>query len=78
MIRQNIDSFVLGIDPYPSWFKVSFADKVSYQTKDNGELLSITIQSPSGTTTASVGDTLMNVQGVLTVVPRAAAERYMN
>lgn len=74
MITQNVDSFILGVDRYPEWFK-NF--NVTYTTAESGLLVSVSIETRQGTVKANRGDVIMMLQGVLYAIPQEAAKRFM-
>lgn len=78
MSATMVESFVLGKDPYPAWFKsISEEHKVHYIIDDTGKVLRVIINNPKETVTAQAGDTLVYFQGSIVVVPKDAAEKYM-
>lgn len=67
--------FVLGKEPYPSWFS-QLEETITYNTKEDGELISIQILKSTGPVVAYVGDIIMKRGDTVIVIPAKAAEEY--
>ena len=79
MITQNMKKFKLGVDPYPIWFQEFDQTKLNYNLAEDGSLISVDILTGKGKkNTAYVGVTIgLLAVGVLVVIPKAAADKYM-
>lgn len=76
MIARNANSFIFGVDAYPEWFKNIDA---KYETDAAGELVAVSIMTPKGMVRAKVGETILSLPGgLMAVIPKDAAERYMD
>ena len=76
MIRQGTDSFIYGVDEYPSWFTLaSQTGKVKYIYSGTA-LIDTLIATTKGFESAKVGDTIMVVGNSMVVIPDATAKAY--
>lgn len=67
--------FILGKEPYPVWFS-QLEETITYNTKENGDLISIEIQKTTGSVTAYPGDTILKQDDKIIVIPAKVAEEY--
>lgn len=70
-----ISRFILGKNPYPLWFQ-QLNEKVNYNTREDGELISVEIQKLAGPVIAYPGDVIMIQNDNIIVIPAKAAEEY--
>ena len=67
--------FILGKQPYPLWFQ-QLNEKIIYNTKEDGELISVEIQKSSAPVVAYPGDVIMRREDTVIVIPAKVAEEY--
>ena len=73
MITQNINSFALGKDTYPDWFKtLSEAGRVLYDTSADGSILKVSISNSTGIVTAFPNDIIAQKGSDVFIIPKAA------
>ena len=78
MITQQIQTFKLGVDEYPSWFKTLDQSKIRFDVREDGTLVKVEFFLTENTQTAHLGDTIGITQnGIVIVIPKKAAKKYM-
>ena len=78
MITQQIQTFKLGADEYPSWFKTLDQSKIRFDVREDGTLVKVEFFLTENIQTAHLGDTIGITQnGVVIVIPKKAAKKYM-
>lgn len=77
IMTQNIQTFKLGVDPYPRWFYGLEQDRITFNLNDDGSLKSVTFALGKNTQTAVLGDVIGYTGSSVIVIPSAAANKYM-
>ena len=76
MIRQGTDSFIYGVDEYPSWFTLaSQTGKVKYIYSGMASINTL-VATINGFEPAKSGDTIMMIADSMVVVPSRTAKEY--
>lgn len=76
-ITQNIQTFKLGVDPYPQWFYGLDQDRIRFDVKEDGTVEKVEFFLTKNTQTAHIGDTIGYTGSSVIVIPAAAAKQYM-
>lgn len=77
MITQNIQTFKLGVDPYPQWFYGLDQTKIKFDVKEDGTVEKVEFFLTKNTQTAHIGDTIGLAGSSVIVIPAEAAKQYM-
>lgn len=75
MAFQN-KSFVLGKEKVPGWFEEETSAGRAKVNYDDGELIDVTVYTPTGTKVAKLGDTIMLLKSGLSVITASEAKKY--
>lgn len=76
MIRQETDSFVFGVDEYPNWFMVNSQTGLVKPIYSDGMLINTLIATASGFESVKKGDTIMELNGSMVIIPSNIAKEY--
>lgn len=77
MIRVDTNSFIYGKDSFPQWFiDHSESGDVSYTYSADGSLVSTHIYTINGWDHVHKGDTIMQLDGNMTVIPSNVAQEF--
>ena len=76
-MTTNLDSFVFGTDPYPSWFKIySNQGRVEYLTRENA-VYGVKLNNTNSVLEAFIGDIIARLGNNFLVISKETAEKYM-
>lgn len=77
IMTQNIQTFKLGVDPYPQWFHGLDQNRIKFDVKEDGTLEKVEFFLTKNTQTAHIGDTIGFTGSSIIVIPAEAAKKYM-
>lgn len=77
IMTQNIQTFKLGVDPYPQWFHGLDQSRIKFDVKEDGTLEKVEFFLTKNTQTAHIGDTIGFTGDSIIVIPAEAAKKYM-
>lgn len=75
--KRNYDSFIVGTDDFPAWFKEQTAKGKAKINRDDDDVLeSITVLSATKSYIARPGDTIMSLKTGMVVLRAQEAKQY--
>ena len=75
MAKSNNKRFVLGNGVIPDWIEpFSKAGRIKFHYDDELNLISATIQSPTGPKKVNIGDTIVVASSGLIVIPKRSTK----
>ena len=75
-IRLDTNSFVFGVDEYPGWFTVNSQIGLVKPIYSDGVLINTLIATASGFESVRKGDTVMELNGSMVIIPSVTAKEY--